>query len=140
MHDSHVLRILRQPVLHIYADAEEHADGGRRVPREVVIAHLPSHTANTQNGVVEYHGVVLLFRQIEQVEVVGILRFQEGCNHVTVVGLHGHLPRLRIPRESHRYTSIPVEGTTDDARRDIRAVFRSLHDVVSDIGVRLFCD
>ena len=35
MHDSHVLRILRQPVLHIYADAEEHADGGRRVPREV---------------------------------------------------------------------------------------------------------
>ena len=140
MHNSHVLRILRQPVLHIYADTEKHADGGRRVSREVVIAHLPSHTTNTQNGVVESHGVVLLFRQIEQVEVVGILRFQEGRNHVTVVRLHRHLSRLRIPWESHGYTSISAEGTTDDARRDIRAVFRSFHDVVSDIGVRLFCD
>ena len=140
MHNSHVLRILRQPVLHIYADTKKHADGGRRVSREVVIAHLPSHTTNTQNGVVEYHGVVLLFRQIEQVEVVGILRFQEGRNHVTVVRLHRHLSRLRIPWESHGYTSISAEGTTDDARRDIRAVFRSFHDVVSDIGVRLFCD
>lgn len=140
MHNSHVLRILRQPVLHIYADTEKHADGGRRVSREVVIAHLPSHTTNTQNGVVEYHGVVLLFRQIEQVEVVGILRFQEGRNHVTVVRLHRHLSRLRIPWKSHGYTSISAEGTTDDARRDIRAVFRSFHDVVSDIGVRLFCD
>ena len=52
-------------------------------------------------GILEEHDVVLLFGQVEYVEVVVILGLEEGSDQVAVIGLGFHVLRLRIARKAH---------------------------------------
>ena len=103
MDHSDVVLAGRKIGLHVEEDAKQQTQTGGRVACETVVGNLRVKGDRCQNTIREEKSVVLLLRQVEKLEMVGMTSLEVIGDRLSVVGVSLDLASLRIPRKTYYY-------------------------------------